>query len=247
MITVVIATRLRDDRLDYLSAMHASLTRQSVPWEAVIALDGASPDRLPAPLAQDPRVRTLALPRPVGAACARNLALTHVRTRYVNWADDDDEFTDDAMSVRQDILESTGVGWCAGWSQDQHPDGSTTLWRCPTPPGRHQAGEAWTYWKSPADTIPIGPTTILARTDLVRAAPMGGLVQGEDYCAALGVTSLAPGILLPVPVYRYRKHPGQMTVQVGYDQLEAAAREHAWAYGRSLRALVGDGGNHFHG
>jgi hypothetical protein len=24
------------------------------------------------------------------------------------------------------------------------------------------------------------PTTILARTDLVRAAPMGGLVQGED-------------------------------------------------------------------
>lgn len=55
--------------------MHASLTRQSVPWEAVIALDGASPDRLPDPLAQDSRVRTLALPRPVGAACARNLAL----------------------------------------------------------------------------------------------------------------------------------------------------------------------------
>ncbi|MEV7064303.1 hypothetical protein AB0N97_16045 [Streptomyces collinus] len=51
--------------------MHASLTRQSVPWEAVIALDGASPDGLSAPLAQDARVRTLALPRPVGAACAR--------------------------------------------------------------------------------------------------------------------------------------------------------------------------------
>jgi hypothetical protein len=33
---------------------------------AVIAPDGASPDRLPAPLTQDPRVRTLALPRPVG-------------------------------------------------------------------------------------------------------------------------------------------------------------------------------------
>jgi hypothetical protein len=57
-------------------------------------------------------------------------------------------------------------------------DGSTTLWRCPAPPGRHEAGDVWTYWKSPADTIPIGPTTILARTDLVRAAPMGGLVQG---------------------------------------------------------------------
>ncbi|CAO0837285.1 Glycosyltransferase 2-like domain-containing protein OS=Streptomyces microflavus OX=1919 GN=Smic_07820 PE=4 SV=1 [Streptomyces microflavus] len=69
--------------------MHASLTRQSAPWEAVIALDGASPDRLPAPLAQDPRVRTLVLPRAVGAACARNLALNLVQTPYVNWADDD--------------------------------------------------------------------------------------------------------------------------------------------------------------
>lgn len=122
LITVVIATRLCDDRLDYLTAMHASLTRQSVPWEAVIALDGASPDRLPAPLAQDPRIRTLDLPRPVGAACARNLALTRVRTPFVNWADDDDEFTDDAMSVRLNTLESTGVGWCAGWSENQHPD-----------------------------------------------------------------------------------------------------------------------------
>ncbi|MGW0312658.1 glycosyltransferase [Streptomyces flavidovirens] len=237
--TVVIASRLREDRLGYLTAMHASLTRQSVPWEAVIALDGASPDRLPAPLAADPRVRTLALPRPVGAACARNLSLTQVRTPYVNWADDDDEFTDDAMSVRLNALESAGVGWCAGWSADQHPDGSTTLWRCPTPPGRHEAGDVWTYWKSPADTIPIGPTTILARTDLVRAAPMGGLVQGEDYCA-IGVTNLAPGILLPVPVYRYRKHAGQMTAQAGYEQLEAAAREHAWQYGRSLRSVLRD-------
>ncbi len=63
----------------------------------------------------------------------------------------------------------------------------------------------------------------------------------SDSCAALGVTTLAPGILLPVPVYRYRKHPGQMTAQNGYDQLETAAREHAWAYGRSLRAVLRGG------
>ncbi len=217
--------------------MHASLTRQSVPWEAVIALDGADPARLPAPLAADPRVRTLALPRAVGAACARNLALNEVRTEFVNWADDDDEFTDDAMAVRLGTLESTGVGWCAGWSEDLHPDGSTSLWRCPTPPGRHKAGEVWTYWEKPTDTIPIGPTTILARTDLVRAAPMGGLVQGEDYMAT-AVTCLAPGILLPVPVYRYRKHPGQLTREPRYDELETAAREHAWRYGHSLRSVL---------
>ncbi|WP_416987023.1 glycosyltransferase [Streptomyces sp. T028] len=218
--------------------MHESLTRQQVPWEAVIALDGAAPARLPAPLAADDRVRVLPLPRPVGAACARNLALNEVRTDYINWADDDDEFSDHAMAVRLRVLEATGVGWCAGYSQDLHPDGSTTLWRCPTPPGRHEAGDVWTYWKRPEDTIPIGPTTILARTDLVRAAPMGGLVQGEDYIAALGITSLAPGILLPIPVYRYRQHPRQMTRQDSYHALEASARRHAWNFGRSLRAAL---------
>ncbi|MCC2275567.1 glycosyltransferase [Streptomyces sp. ET3-23] len=238
MITVVIATQLREDRLGYLTAMHTSLTRQSVPWQAVISIDGTDPARLPAPLAADPRVHTLALPRPVGAACARNLALNEVRTEYVNWADDDDEFAPGAMAARLEVLEATGVGWCAGWSEDHHPDGSTTVWRCPTPPGRHEAGDVWTYWPSPAHTIPIGPTTILARTELVRAAPMGGLVQGEDYCAAVGVTNLAPGILLPQAVYRYRKYAGQMTSQPGYDQLEPAAREHAWQYGRALRAAL---------
>ncbi|MFJ9979334.1 glycosyltransferase family 2 protein [Streptomyces cyaneofuscatus] len=241
--TVVVATRLREDRLGYLTALHASLTRQSVPWEAIIALDGAAPDRLPAPLAHDPRVRTLALPRPVGAACARNLALTQVGTPYVNWADDDDMFTDSAMALRLDALRTADVGWCAGWSEDLHRDGTTTPWRCPTPPGRHEAGDVWTHWPTPSDTIPLGPTTILARTELVRAAPMGGLVQGEDYCS-LAVTCLAPGIVLPLPVYRYRKHAGQMTAQHGYDQLESAAREHAWQYGHALRSAVQHGAAH---
>ncbi|WP_308251776.1 glycosyltransferase family 2 protein [Streptomyces albireticuli] len=209
--TVVIATQLREDRLEYLAAMHASLTRQSVPWEAVIAIDGADPARLPAPLAHDPRVRTLELPRSVGAACARNLALNEVRTEFCNWADDDDEFHDTAMAVRLQALKAEDVGWAAGYSEDLHPDGTTTLWKCPTPPGRHNPGSVWTYWKDPADTIPIGPTTILARTELMRAAPMGGLVQGEDYVAALGVTTLSPGVLLPVPVYRYRKHAGSLS------------------------------------
>jgi hypothetical protein len=61
------------------------------------------------------------------------------------------------------------------------------------------------------------------------------------------VTTLAPGILLPLPVYRYRKWDGQMTAQSGYDQLEAAAREHAWAYGRSLRAVLRSGEDLNHG
>ncbi|WP_342786904.1 hypothetical protein [Streptomyces cyaneus] len=52
------------------------------------------------------------------------------------------------------------------------------------------------------------------------------------------MTSLAPDVLLSVPVYRYRKHSGQMTSQDSYDVLEARARQHAWNYGRSLRTVL---------
>jgi hypothetical protein len=179
----------------------------------------------------------------VGAACARNFGLNEVRTRYVNWADDDDEFTDHAMADRLAVLESSQVGWGAGWIDDLYPDGSTRLWRCPVPPGRHQPGDVLDYWPGPQEEFPLGPTTVLARTDLVRAAPMGGLVQGEDFMAVVGVTTLAAGVLLPTPVYRYRKHPGQMTAQHGFDRLEPAAREHAWQYGRSLRSVLRRGAN----
>ncbi|WP_411978246.1 glycosyltransferase [Streptomyces scopuliridis] len=89
--------------------MHASLTLQSAPWEALITLDGASPGRLPAPLAKDPRIRTLAPPRPVGAACARNLALTHVRTPCTNWADDDDVLPAGSLEVRYQRITETGL------------------------------------------------------------------------------------------------------------------------------------------
>ncbi|MGW2476935.1 glycosyltransferase, partial [Streptomyces sp. NPDC001665] len=138
--------------------MHASLTRQAVPWEAVIALDGADPSLLPAPLAADDRVRVLALPRPVGAACARNLALTQVRTPYVNWADDDDLFPDHAMSTRLEVLQRTDAGWCAGWSEDLHPDGSTTSESAqpesvvstgPVPVPRTPTGDASSYEHGP--------------------------------------------------------------------------------------------------
>ncbi len=60
----------------------------------------------------------------------------------------------------------------------------------------------------------------------------------SDSMAAVGTSNLAPGVLLPVPVYRYRKWGGQMTAQLGYDQLEAAARNHAWQYGHSLRSIL---------
>ncbi|WP_225847427.1 glycosyltransferase family 2 protein [Streptomyces sp. HPF1205] len=232
------ATRLRPERLDYLTELHASLAAQDADWEAVLALDGADPGRLPEPVAADARVRVLALPRPVGAACARNLAVNEVRTEFMTWADDDDLLPPFSLSSRLHHLKNTGLGWVAGYSADLFPDGSTRVWRCPTPPGRHEPGQVWTYWPSPHHTIPIGPTTILAPTRLWSAiGGMGGLVQGEDYLA-LKITSLAPGELLPQVVYHYRKHDAQLTRQPDYDNLEDQARVFAWRSGNDLASAL---------
>ncbi len=239
-ITVVIATQLRPERLGYLTELHASLTRQTVPWEAALVLDGVDRALLPAPVAADPRVRVVELPRPVGAAAARNLGLRTVRTPFVCYSDDDDLLSDDSLAVRHRRITETGLGWVAGWSADLHPDGTTTIWRCPTPPGVHQPGDVTGYWTSPDAQIPLGQTMLLARTDLVVAAGgHGGLPQGEDFVMVNGVTNLAAGELLPKIVYFYRKHPSQMTAGgAAFLELEGPAREFAFRHGRALRSAL---------
>ncbi|MDF3148214.1 glycosyltransferase [Streptomyces sp. T21Q-yed] len=238
--TVVIATQLRPERLGYLAELHASLTRQTVPWEAVLVLDGAPRTLLPQPLATDPRFRVVELPRPVGAAAARNLGLSGVRTPFVCYSDDDDLLPADSLAIRHQRITETDLGWVAGWSADLHPDGTTTIWRCPTPPGVHQPGDVTEYWASPEAQIPLGQTMLLARTELVVAAGgHGGLPQGEDFVMVNGVTNLAPGELLPHVVYYYRKHPAQMTAGgAAYRELEGPSREFAFRHGRALRAAL---------
>jgi hypothetical protein len=141
--------------------------------------------------------------------------------------------------VSQYVL--TDLGWCAGWSADLHLDRSITTWRCSTPPGFH-AGDFWRHWESPDATIPIGPTTLLARTELVRAS--GGyaaLPQGEDYAYLVGVKNgAARGALLPTVVYHYRKHAEQMTAQPEYPAMELQARRFAWNHGKHLESLRKD-------
>ncbi|MEV0445831.1 glycosyltransferase [Streptomyces spectabilis] len=239
-ISVVIATRLRPERLGYLVDMHASLIRQSVPWEAVLVLDGADRDLLPAPLSADIRVRVLELSRPVGAAASRNLGLRTVRTPFVCYSDDDDLLSDDSLAVRHQRITEADLGWVAGWSADLHEDGSTSIWHCPTPPGVHRPGDVTGYWTSPEAQIPLGQTMLLARTDLVIAAGgHGGLPAGEDFCMVNGVTNLAGGELLPHVVYFYRQHPAQMTAGGNhYRDLRGPPRDFAFRHGRALRSAL---------
>ncbi|MFE0055298.1 glycosyltransferase family 2 protein [Streptomyces sp. NPDC059003] len=237
-VAVITPTRLRSDRIPYLLELHASLEQQDAEWQWVLALDGVPISQLPAPLRDDPRVRTVPLPRAVGAGAARNFALNEVSAPWCTTADDDDILPEGSLSSRLRHAREHGLGWCAGWSADLHTDGAVSTWHCPTPPGFHEAGDVWGYWPNPDATIPIGPTTLLARTDLIRGS--GGyaaLPQGEDYAYLVGITGTASGALLPTVVYHYRKHPEQMTAQPSYPAMESRARQFAWRHGKHLAAL----------
>ncbi|KOT97641.1 hypothetical protein ADK70_07945 [Streptomyces rimosus subsp. pseudoverticillatus] len=156
-------------------------------------------------------------------------------------ATNDDLLPADSLAVRHRRLTATGLGWVAGWSADLLPDGTTRTWVCPTPPGRHEPGDVWTYWAAPSAEIPLGQTMLLAHTQLVRAAGgHGGLPQAEDFLMVNGVTTLAAGELLPHVVYFYRKHPHQMTRGAQFDTFEGPAREFAFRHGQQLRAALAE-------
>ncbi|GAA2720682.1 MULTISPECIES: glycosyltransferase family A protein [Streptomyces] len=239
-ITVITPTRLLPNRLPYLELLHESLHVQTVEWELVLAIDGADPDHVPRPLARDPRVKILELPK-VGSAAARNLALTQAEGDWVQYADDDDVFPAEAFAVRHDYARANGLGWVAGWLADLFPDGSTRVWKCPVPPGLLAPGEVWTYWPTPQATMPLGQTQIIARRELVQAAAgHGGLPQGEDFVYVCALTSLSAGALLPVVIYHYRQHSEQMTKSSNHSRLEGVAREFSWQHGRQLRTVLGN-------
>ncbi|MFB8401190.1 glycosyltransferase [Streptomyces sp. NPDC055912] len=245
-VAVITPTQLDPRRRHYLTDLYRSLTLQSIPFEWVIAPNGpdADPAVIPSLIANDPRVRIRPRPKP-GAAPARNLALNDVTAPYTCFVDDDDLLPPDSLAVRYHRAVETGLGWVAGWSADLHLDGTLSTWVCPTPVGRHEPGDVWTYWPSPASKPPLGHTMLLARTELARACGgHGGLWKGEDYVYVMSISGRSAGELLPVVTYHYRDHEHQMTEDTAYrDVDELAARTFAFLQGESERALRRAGAN----
>lgn len=155
-------------------------------------------------------------------------------------ATNDDVLPPYSLAVRNQRAEETGLSWIAGYSADWDATADTlSTWMCPTPTGRHAAGDVWTHWPDPQNTKPpMGHCMLLTDTRLAQAVGHGGLHKGEDYAYVLGVTSRAAGELIPEVVYHRRIHPGQWTAEDTYrDQAEYDARQHAWLKGRAEREL----------
>lgn len=233
-VSVITPTLLDPERLPLLEALHDDLAASTVDWEWLVAVDGQPQRPVPWTLSEDPRVRVLSIGRHVGAAAARNLALGVASGAYVTTVDDDDSLPADSLAVRLDAAVRAGAAWVAGMIADER-DGAVEVWDCPMPRGRVAAGMAWQEWGCPCMPFPLGPTTLLADTDLVRrVGGWQGLPQAEDFGMALAVTGRAPGIMLDDVVYVYHRHAAQMTVQPAFDDLEPLVRQITFERGRLL-------------
>lgn len=251
-VTVITPTTGTPERRDYLHDLRHSLDHQGVSWRWVIALDGRTAP-LPSSIVNDQRVTVVTTgANRRGAAAARNLALTRVRTQWVTSVDDDDLLADDSLLLRVNAaLSRLGLGWSCGRMVDLLPGGETTQ-RCsllPTEDMAHQQrlvpsgpvdpGGPWRAWPESRAPFPLSPSALMVRTSLLRAVGgWPGTQQREDYGMAMAVTSVASGVMLDDIVCFYRQHPHQVTATLDYADREAVLRWSAHERGRLL-AMAG--------
>ncbi|WP_431045294.1 glycosyltransferase [Streptomyces sp. P1-3] len=222
-------------------ALREPTGQEGATWEWITAPNGpqADPGLIAPAIAKDARVTVVTRPGP-GPAPARNTALNYVRAPHVAFADDDDRLPSQSLAVRNEHAISTGLHWVAGRSADWDAEtGTRTTWMCPTPVGRHAAGDILKFWPDPmASKPPLGHCMLLTDTRLARAVGHGGLHKGEDYRFAVGVPARRDGLMLGDVVYERRVHDHQWSSEASYrGQVEFDARRHAWLIGHAERAL----------
>ncbi|MEU6964279.1 glycosyltransferase family 2 protein [Streptomyces chrestomyceticus] len=243
-VAVITATGLHPSRLPFIEELYESIRAQELKnWEWIISVNGprADPGLVPSAITRDARVSVVTRAEP-GPAHARNSALNLVRAPRVAFADDDDWLPPLSLAIRNEHAIATDLAWVAGRSADWSPEsGRLTTWMCPTPVGRHAAGDVLSYWPDPkASKPPMGHCMLLTDTRLARAVGYGGLHKGEDYAFLIGVCARSAGELLPDVVYHRRAHSGQWTAREDYrDEVEFDARTHAWLKGHAERGLIG--------
>lgn len=233
-VSVLTPTRLDAPRLGFLAELAADLRASDVDYEWIVVIDGADDAALPDALRGDVRTRVLHAGRHVGAASARNLALGIARGRYITSADDDDRVLPGSLRARLVAAADAKVGWVAG--PLAHLDGDVLgPPEAVVPAGPVAPGDVWRTWGCPCQPFPLGPTTLLMETELLRCVGgWQGLPQAEDLGMTLAVTAATPGLMLADAVYAYRAHPHQMTVGRDFQQLEPLVRHITFERGRLL-------------
>ncbi|MFI6499991.1 glycosyltransferase family 2 protein [Nonomuraea typhae] len=205
---------------EHLLAAHASVRAQELPegWELewVIQEDGHAGETA-AILPADPRVK-IGSGRRGGVALTRNLALARSSGELVKNLDADDILTPGVLARDIEVLTADlEIQWSTSRVLDLLPDGSTAGFDDDPPTGRIKPGFVYDYWREHGYRLPVHPTTICIRRELVVA--LGGWmgVPGSDDTGLLIPASLVShGYFHGETGLLYRKWPGQETAGDGH-------------------------------
>lgn len=199
---------------EQLAATYESLRAQEVrsgwEWEWIVQEDGrtrVAQEILPA----DDRIK-FGVGRHAGVAITRNLGLARARGSLIKNLDQDDILTPGVLARDIMILSADDdVQWATSRVLDFLPDGSTVGFDDPSA-GRIEPGFVFDHWCSHNYRLPVHPTTICIRRELLTA--LGGwmaLPSSEDTGMLLAASVLAPGYFHGDVGLLYRKWPGQVT------------------------------------
>lgn len=210
-VSVILPTR---NRADLLPRATSSVLGQTFQELELIVVDDASTDHTREVLAglaeADPRVRTVHLPEPGGAAAARNRGIEQARGELVAFLDDDDEWLPSKTELQVAVLERTGPEVGAVYSPYYHvrtAGEERLLGMVDVSGGRARRA----LFQSNFITMP----SLMVRRGVVDA--VGGLderlprLQDWDLWVRLAaVTELA---FVPEPLVRIHSTPGSITTQ----------------------------------
>jgi glycosyltransferase involved in cell wall biosynthesis len=219
---VSVITPVYNPRPDFLRAAYDSLCHQELPhgyeWEWVVQEDGntcVAQDVLP----DDPRI-SHGTGRRGGVAITRNLAVARARGTLLKNLDQDDILTAGVLYRDVEILSANpDIQWTTSRVLDLLPDGTTVGFEGDPSAGRILPGFVLSYWESHDYRLPVHPTTICIRRQLLTALGGWMAVPGSDDTGLLVAASvISVGYFHAEVGLFYRKWPGQVTADASHRQ-----------------------------
>jgi len=220
MNTISVITPVYAPVATHLRHAYESLSAQELPdgwqWEWLVQEDGTTGTAREI-LPEDPRVHH-ASGRHNGVAITRNLALARASGTLIKNLDQDDILTPGVLA--RDILQiNARVQWTTSRVLDLLPDGSHVGFDNDPPASVLEPGYVLDHWRTHNFRLPVHPTTICIRRDLITALGGWMAVPGSDDTGLLVAASVVSvGYFNQDVGLLYRKWPGQVTARAEHTE-----------------------------
>jgi hypothetical protein len=212
---ISVITPVFDPQPEFLLAAYESLRSQELPagyeWEWLVQEDGTT-NIAREVLPSDAHISHGA-GRRGGVAITRNLAIARARGSLIKNLDQDDILTPGVLYRDITVLVSNpDIDWTTSRVLDLLPNGETVGFESDPPAGRLLPGFVFEHWRTHDYRLPVHPTSLCIRRQLLTALGGWMAVPGSDDTGLLIAASMISlGYFHSEVGLLYRKWPGQVT------------------------------------